>query len=221
MLTQIYEVSSAAEAAAISAMGVDHIGVLVGDGSFPREQPLAAAVEIAASVRRPAKVCALFLSADIAFIARTARALQPAIVHLGAAPELVTPEHVAELRLALPGVPIMRSVPVVGVQSIDIARSYEGVAEFVLLDSYRAADRQIGALGLTHDWSISRQIVLSVRTPAILAGGLGPENVAEAIRMVRPAGVDSKTRTDKGHTHTKDLAKVRQFELAAKEAERQ
>jgi len=218
MLTQIYEVSSAMEAAAISAMGVDHIGVLVGDGSFPREQPLQAAVAIAASVRRPAKLCALFLSPDIALVARTARELQPSIVHLGAAPELVTPEHVAELRLALAGVSIMRSVPVVGPESIDIARSYEGVAEFLLLDSYRTADRQIGALGVTHDWGVSRRIVESVRIPVILAGGLGPDNVAEAIRVVRPAGVDSKTRTDKGDRHAKDLEKVRLFETAAKRA---
>jgi phosphoribosylanthranilate isomerase len=218
MLTQIYEVSSAAEAAAILAMGVDHIGVLVGDGSFPREQPLAAAIEIAAAIASPAKLSALFLSADVDFIARTARDLRPAILHLGAAPELVTPAHVAELKRLLPGVPIMRSVPVVGPESVGLARSWEGVAELLLLDSYRAQDKQIGALGVTHDWGISRQIVLALRTPVILAGGLGPDNVAEAIRAVRPAGVDSKTKTDLGHTHAKDLQKVRRFHLAAKQA---
>jgi phosphoribosylanthranilate isomerase len=37
MLTQIYEVATPAEAEAISAIGVDHIGVLVGNGAFPRE----------------------------------------------------------------------------------------------------------------------------------------------------------------------------------------
>jgi phosphoribosylanthranilate isomerase len=125
---------------------------------------------------------------------------------------------VLELKRLLPGMPVMRSVPVVGAASIDIARTYEGVADFLLLDSYRANDRQIGALGVTHDWSISRRIVETVRTPVILAGGLGPDNVAEAIRAVRPAGVDSKTRTDKGDTHTKDLDKVRLFHAAAKAA---
>ena len=218
MLTQIYEISTVTEAAAISALAVDHIGVLVGDGSFPREQPLAAALDIAGAVPSSSKISALFLSADIAFVARTARVLRPAILHLGAAPELVTPAHVAKLRRLLPGVPIMRSVPVVGVESIDTAKSYEGVAEFLLLDSYRAQDKQIGALGITHDWSISRQIVAGVRIPVILAGGLGPDNVAEAIRVVRPAGVDSKTKTDKAGTHAKDVEKVRLFHTAAKEA---
>ena len=218
MLTQIYEVTSAQEAAAISEMGVDHIGVLVGDGSFPREQSVASAVEIAASIRRPSKLSALFLSADLAYVARAIRELEPAIVHLGAAPELVTPEHVLDLKRVVPQTLVMRSVPVVGLESVDLARRYEGIVDFLLLDSYRPHDKQIGALGVTHDWSISRQIVERMRTPVILAGGLGPDNVAEAIRVVRPAGVDSKTRTDMGDTHAKDLEKVRLFERAAKEA---
>jgi phosphoribosylanthranilate isomerase len=218
MLTQIYEVTSAQEAAAISEMGVDHVGVLVGDGSFPREQPMTSAVEIAASIRRPSKLSALFLSSDLAYVVRAVRELEPAIVHLGAAPELIAPEHVLDLKRVVPEILVMRSVPVVGLESIDIARRYEGIVDFLLLDSYRANDKQIGALGVTHDWSISRQIVARIRTPVILAGGLGPGNVADAIRAVRPAGVDSKTRTDKGDTHTKDLEKVRLFERLAKQA---
>ena len=58
--------------------------------------------------------------------------------------------------------------------------------------SYRPSDKQIGALGVTHDWSISRRIMDLASVPVILAGGLGPDNVAEAIRTVRPADVDSK-----------------------------
>ena len=136
-------------------------------------------------------------------------------MHLGAAPELVTPEQVLNLKRAVPSIVIMRSVPVAGIESIGIAQLYEGIADFLLLDSYRADDKQIGALGITHDWSVSRQIVETVRTPVILAGGLGPDNVAEAIRVVRPAGVNSKTKTDKGETHTKDLEKVKLFHEAA------
>jgi phosphoribosylanthranilate isomerase len=218
MLTQIYEVSSPEEAAAICDIGVDHIGVLVGDGSFPREQSPASAAAIAASIRGSAGFCALFLSPDVAYIARTAREISPAIVHLGCAPELLGPAQVLELERQLAGVLVMRSIPVVDAASIDIARSYQGIADFLLLDSYRAQDRQIGALGVTHDWSISRRIVDAVRTPVILAGGLGPDNVAAAIRAVGPAGVDSKTKTDKGDTHTKDLEKVRLFHTAAKAA---
>jgi phosphoribosylanthranilate isomerase len=88
----------------------------------------------------------------------------------------------------------------------------------LLLDSHRPSDRQVGALGITHDWSISRQIVELVRTPVIVAGGLGPENVVEAIRAVHPAGVDSKTKTDRNGSHAKDLERVRRFHEAARSA---
>jgi phosphoribosylanthranilate isomerase len=216
VLTQIYEVSTPVEARAMSEIGVDHIGVLVGSGAFPRELPVEAVAKVAVGIIPPSKFSALFLTADISLIEQWARQLQPAIVHLGAAPELLHPEHAATLKRNLLGVLLMRSVPVVGEDSIAIARSYEGIADFLLLDSHRESDRQIGALGVTHDWSISRRIVELVRTPAILAGGLGPDNVAEAIRAVRPHGVDSKTKTDQDGSHRKDLDRVRHFHEAAR-----
>jgi phosphoribosylanthranilate isomerase len=130
----------------------------------------------------------------------------------------MSPDQVALLKRNLPDVLLMRSVPVIGEDSIDIARSYDVLADFLLLDSHRESDRQIGALGVTHDWTVSRRIVELVRTPIILAGGLGPENVTDAIRAVRSAGVDSKTKTDRDGSHRKDLDRVRRFHEAARTA---
>ncbi len=111
---------------------------------------------------------------------------------------------------------IMRAIPIVGDQSIETARAYHGVADCLLLDSHDLGDRQIGALGRTHDWRISRRIVDEVGIPAILAGGLDADNVVDAIAAVRPAGVDSKTKTDLTDGSGKDLEKVRRFVDAAK-----
>ena len=219
MLTQIYEISSPDEARAISEIGIDHIGVLVGDGEFPREQPLARAQEIVTAIVAPAKFSALFLTARAASIIEWARALKPAIVHLGASPELLGPAEGAMIKTVLPGRLIMRSVAVSGEESVHTARSYQDIADYLLLDSYRPSDKQIGAVGVSHDWSISRRIVELVRIPVILAGGLGPDNVAQAINVVRPAGVDSKTKTDREGSHTKDLELVRRFHEAASRAE--
>jgi phosphoribosylanthranilate isomerase len=218
MITQIYEISTPEEARSISDIGVDHIGVLVGDGEFPRELGLEAAAKLAAAVVSPSKVAALFLTADMVLIEKWVLQLQPAILHLGAAPELLSSDDAATLKAKLTGILLMRSIPVIGEVSIEIARSYDGIADFLLLDSHRESDRQIGALGLTHDWTISRRIVELVRTPVMLAGGLGPDNVAEAIRVVRPAGVDSKTKTDEDGSHRKDLDRVRRFHEAARAA---
>jgi phosphoribosylanthranilate isomerase len=211
VLTQIYEVSTPGEARLISTIGVDHIGILVGNGEFPRELPVEAAAEVAAAVLPSSKISALFLTSDLSVVEKCAGALYPAIIHLGAAPELLSPGDVAALKTKMPDVLITRSVPIVDEASIAIACEYDEIADFLLLDSHQPSDRQIGALGVTHDWTISRRIVQLVRTPVILAGGLGPDNVAEAIIAVRPAGVDSKTKTDQTGSHRKDLDRVRRF----------
>ena len=218
MLVQIYEIGSPEEGRAVAALGVDHVGVLVGNGAFPREQAPAKARAIFAALPPRTKRGAVSLSADIEDIARVIEATGPDIIHIGAAAERFGPEQSREAKRRYPGVKLMRSIPVTGESSIAFAKAHEGIADFLLLDSHRAADRQIGALGITHDWTISRRIVELVRTPVILAGGLGPDNVAEAIRSVRPAGVDSKTRTDRDGSHAKDLGRVRRFYEIAKAA---
>ena len=86
MIVQIYEVSTPAEAHALGAMGVDHIGVLVGEGSFPREQTIEQAREIFAAIPAGSKASVLSLSHDVELIKRLTAALMPAILHLGAAP---------------------------------------------------------------------------------------------------------------------------------------
>ena len=78
----------------------------------------------------------------------------------------------------------------------------------------RLKEAGIGASGLTHDWSIDARIVAECGKPVIMAGGLGPDNVAEAIEQCKPYGVDSLTKTsikyDGGYME-KDIDKVRQF----------
>ena len=221
MIIQIYEVTTPAEARALSAIGVDHIGVLVGDGSFPREQTTEKAQEIFAAIPPEAKALLLSLSDDPVLIARITHELKPGILHLGAAPEHLSPAQVRTLKAELSGTSLMRSIPVVDESSIDLARSYQDIADWLLLDSHKAGDRQVGALGVTHSWELDRRIIESVRIPVIIAGGLGPENVQEAIRVARPAGVDSKTKTDTADgIHMKDLQKVAAFVAAARNAHR-
>ena len=67
---------------------------------------------------------------------------------------------------------------------------------------------------MTNDWNIDREIVEKVSIPVILAGGLGPENVEDAIKAVHPDGVDSLTKTsdkENGVLVRKNIEKVREF----------
>jgi phosphoribosylanthranilate isomerase len=217
MLVQIYEISTPDEARALGDLGVDHIGVLVGDGSFPRERTINQARLIFSAIPSTSRGSALVLSADLRLIANVFSELKPAILHLGASTDLLPPSAVEALKAQCGPSTVMRSIPVIAEESIAIAKSYDGIADILLLDSHRPGDVQIGALGITHSWEIDRKIVESVRIPVIIAGGLGPDNVIDAIRAVRPAGVDSKTKTDKDDgSHTKDLQKVKPFVTRAK-----
>jgi phosphoribosylanthranilate isomerase len=216
LLVQIYEVQTPEEAVALAGLGVDHIGVLVGDGAFPRELPASRVRAIFAATPRPTRRVALSLSANLAEVVAVARETRADIIQVQAAAEDFPLALLRRLKRLLPGVAIMRAVAMGDEGAIDVARSYRGVTDFLLLDSYDRATRQFGALGRTHDWRLSRRIVDEVGIPAILAGGLGPDNVAPAIAAVRPAGVDSKTRTDRADGTGKDLDMVRQFVAAAR-----
>ena len=216
MLVQIYEVQTPEEAATLARLGVDHIGVLVGDGVFPRELPAEWVRAIFAATPPGASRVALSLSVNADQVAQVIEQTRPDIIHIAAAVELFSVENTRALKAAFPWVQIMRSIPIVDTASIDYAKAYEGIANFLLLDSHDPGDPQIGALGRTHDWSVSRRIVEEIGIPVILAGGLDADNVGAAIAAVRPAGVDSKTKTDRADGAGKDLDKVRKFVTAAK-----
>ena len=207
-LVQIYEVTSPEEASELCRIGVDHIGVLVGKGKFPREQSFAATRQIFAAVPPPSKKSALSLANHIEELAEVVRETHPDILHLGTRPEVLPVAQVAGLKTLFPTLKIMRTIPVRDEKDIAIARTYEGIADFLLLDTWKSGEPEIGACGLVHDWSISRRIVNEIKIPVILAGGIGPDNVEEAIRLVHPAGVDSKTKTDLPGGTAKDSHKV-------------
>jgi len=104
------------------------------------------------------------------------------------------------LREALPGVSLVQVVHVTRPESVEEAIAVAAQVDAVLLDSgnQSLAIKELGGMGRTHDWSLSRQIREAIDVPLFLAGGLKPENVAAAIREVQPFGIDvcSGLRTD-------------------------
>jgi phosphoribosylanthranilate isomerase len=216
MLVQIFEVQTAGEAAALVRLGVDHIGVLVGDGAFPRELSIAQTKAIFAAVPAGHRRVALSLSVDLEQVIRVVERTQPDIVQMQAEIDEFSVAMTRDLKARFPDTMVIRAIPVIDERSIGTAATYRGVADFLLLDTYDSGSRQFGALGRIHDWNLSRRIVDEVGIPIILAGGLDPDNVAMAITAVQPVGVDSKTRTDRPDGRGKDLAKVKAFVAAAK-----
>jgi len=105
-----------------------------------------------------------------------------------------------DLRDALPGISIVQVVHVRDERSLGEALRVAPHVDGILLDSGSAAlpTKELGGTGRTHDWALSREIRDRAGVPVFLAGGLNSENVADAIRQVRPFGVDvcSSVRTD-------------------------
>lgn len=102
------------------------------------------------------------------------------------------PRAYEKLRRAHPALRIIQVIHVEDERAVDAARRAGEGADFILLDSGKpsAKVRTLGGTGDVHDWSVSRRIVETVQKPVFLAGGLNPDNVAEAVRAVRPFGVD-------------------------------
>ena len=95
-----------------------------------------------------------------------------------------------QIRSALPDILIFSVVHVIDEHSVDTALGYEGLADYILLDSGKPSKGVLGGTGEVHNWNLSRIIVERLKTPVFLAGGLNPGNVAEAIFSVKPYGVD-------------------------------
>ncbi len=97
-----------------------------------------------------------------------------------------------ELKKALPGIKIVQVVHVSGEESITEAILVSKNVDAVLLDSgnQNLKIKELGGTGRRHDWDISMRIKKSIDAPLFLAGGLNPSNVAEAINIVQPYGVD-------------------------------
>jgi phosphoribosylanthranilate isomerase len=88
-------------------------------------------------------------------------------------------------------------------------------AAAILLDAH--TEGQYGGTGQTIDWDFAAEFVQRSESPVILAGGLNPDNVAEAVQRVRPFMVDVSTGVE-ATLRNKDKAKIIDFIQAAKNA---
>jgi phosphoribosylanthranilate isomerase len=221
MIVQIYGSTVPEDARMLAELGVDHIGVAMGVSEHSFDMvPVAQAKLIFEAIPNSTRV-GLVISSNPDEIIEMVCITQPTILHLACKPDAMDNHAVTALRKKLPGLPIMRAIPVTGPEALDHAREFEETSDYFLLDSFNPImDGGVGATGMTHDWTISRKIIEQSKIPVILAGGLSPENVAESIRAVRPWGVDSLTHTnDPLNLSRKDRKRVEAFIQAAKNVE--
>lgn len=119
-----------------------------------------------------------------------------------------SPARVAEVK-ALTGLPVMKAVGISEPADLDALWDYGLVADMLLVDAKPPKDAVLpGGNGLAFDWRllVGRQMV----RPWLLAGGLTPDNVAQAIRLTRAPGVDVSSGVESA-PGVKDVEKIRQF----------
>lgn len=218
MIVQIYAFTSVEQALQAVELGVDHIGFIAGNyGEVHAELTFEQAAEIVAALPAGVKSSALTMATEVPEIVRMANQVKPDIVHISTDTWAISPAAMSQLRSSLPpAIALMKAIAVADEDSLSAAQSFFSTADYLLLDTKVGGMPGVGATGQTHDWSISRRIVEQSPIPVILAGGLTPQNVGQAIRQVRPAGVDSNTGTNLPDDPVgKDMEKVAAFAQAA------
>lgn len=182
-------IASVEEARMAVAVGASAVGLVSAMPSGPGPIPEERIREIAARVPPGVSVFLLTSRTEPAEIAGQAGGSR---VHAIQLCDRLGPEARRELRRLLPTVALVQVVHVEDGTAVEEAREAALESDALLLDSGRpaAATKELGGTGRVHDWEVSRRVVASVDLPVFLAGGLGPENVDEAVRRVRPYGVD-------------------------------
>ncbi len=182
-------ISSIDEARLAVRLGASALGLVSEMPSGPGVIPEVLITEIAATVPPPIATFLLTSRTDPAEIISQQKRCRVNTVQI--CDRLSAGGH-AELRRSLPGVSLVQVVHVTGEGSVAEALQGARAVDALLLDSGNQSlpAKQLGGTGRTHDWSLSARIVDESPIPVFLAGGLSTANVAEAIRSVRPFGVD-------------------------------
>lgn len=211
MVIQIYSITKVSDALALCKLGVDNIGVFVSELNKPWSISPNKAKEIFSVLPYNVKKVLLTPSIDYIEIINLGRDVKPDILHIDTQHKEIIKDKLGHIKESLPkNTKIMMSIYVKNERSVKEAVFFSKKVDYILLDT-TTVDHPTGGSGMINNWVLGRRIVESVSIPVILAGGLGPENIIDALNKVHPYGVDSKTKTDLPNGTTKDLVKVKEF----------
>ena len=233
MLAQIYEIQTPEEAEKCIDLGVDRIGSVLLSASDWKRPDIREVIGLSDGTGATNSLIPLFGDWDT--VCRAMDYYRPHFVHFC---DTLTNEngHKVDLspfillqekfRNAFPDIGIVRSIPVPAAglvpdfPCLDLVRSLERVSDFLLIDTWLGKEPVEGFVGITGkvaDLERATAVVLQSSVPVLLAGGLSPENVFDAVYEVLPAGADSCTHTNrvdpsgKAIRFKKDFRKVEKF----------
>ncbi|HDZ91540.1 MAG: hypothetical protein JRJ09_03470 [Deltaproteobacteria bacterium] len=241
MIVQIYEIQTPQDAERCIELGVNHVGSVVQSMDVWRIPLLKETVRLSGGTDTKSSMIPLFQDRDTIY--RVIDYYRPDYVHL--CNSLTDIEgnpfdpgdmvvFQSELKERFPEVGIIRSIPVPkqgtapDFPSAELALSLQPATDIFLTDTWLGREPVEGFLGITGqraDPEIARSLVQQSRRPVILAGGLSPDNVYNALMEVVPGGADTCTltnRMDEGGNpvrFAKDFHKVKRFVEEVRRAE--
>ncbi|PRH86351.1 phosphoribosylanthranilate isomerase [Labrys okinawensis] len=186
------------------AAGADMVGFVFFEKS-PRHIGYDLAAQLGAQVSGRARKTALSVDADDIRLDAIVAALAPDALQLHGRE---SPERVAAVK-ARYGLPVLKAIGVSAATDLEGTAAYRGVADWLLLDAKPPKDAaHPGGNGLTFDWTLLKHLDRTL--PFMLSGGLDPANVAEAIRISTPDGVDVSSGVE-DRPGVKNPDKIRAF----------
>jgi len=209
LIVKICGLSTEETVDAALAAGADMVGFVIFPPS-PRNVSLKRAAELARRVKKRAETVALVVDLHLGGISEIAETLRPDWLQLHGRE---TPANVTEVRSVFPG-RIMKAIGVRLAGDVALARHYVPVVDRILFDAKAPHDSdRPGGHGRIFDWRLLQSHPSEI--PFMLSGGIDARNLADAIALTRPLGVDvsSGVETAPGK---KDSALIREFIRAAR-----
>ena len=192
-LIQIAGVIDKEEAVMLMNAGVDYLG-------FPLRLPVHKedltedeAVEVIKIISPPHRAVLITYLDNADEITKLCTKLNVNIVQLHGK---ISKEELERTKLLRPNIEIIKSLVVASDNYDKLVKMVETFSPWVdafITDTFDPVTGAEGATGKTHDWSISKKLVELSPKPVIIAGGLNPKNVKQAILEIKPAGVDVHT----------------------------
>lgn len=207
---KICGITSARDLQAAADAGADAVGLIVNVPKSPRNLMLSKARIIARKTPPFVETVIVTLPHSISHLEKIHSKLKPSTIQVHGLTQY------AEIRRRLPETRLIGAVHADPEKALTTAIRAAETLDAVLLDT--PAQNEHGGTGLTHDWSLSGKVREAIHPkPLILAGGLKPENVAEAVKLVRPYAVDVSSGVE-ARPGVKDHKKMVEFVRKAKEA---
>jgi phosphoribosylanthranilate isomerase len=242
MIVQIYEIQTPAEAEKCIELGVDRIGSVLLSEEAWKQPELKEVIGLSEGTKIQNSLIPLIREKETLFKAMDY--YRPHYVHFcesltDGSGQRMDLNRLIRLQGAFkekfPEIGIIRSIPIParGTQDqfpfLEIAREMAPVSDLFLIDTWTETEPVAGYIGITGrtaDWDMARELVLDSPIPVLLAGGLSPDNVYDALLTVFPAGADSCTHTNqmensgKPIRFRKDFNRVHAFVQEARRAEK-